>query len=347
MRFAAVVLTGFFFGLCVAPVMPVTPVHAAATPSVMASVLDRGHVNCGVVDGNPGFSERLPNGDWAGFDVDFCRAVATAVFATPRAVKFIAVHRARAFEALRDSKVDIIAGSAPFTISRDTELSVRVVGTSFFDGQGFLAGRAQVISSVFELSGASVCALRGTGAERAVVDFFKPRGMRYKLIAADRWDEVLKLYESGRCSVLTGDRTLLAYERSKMPRARELVLLPENIRKRPLGPVVRAGDERWFGVVRWTLMALIQAEELGIATANLEEMKQSPLVGVRRFLGLESSIGKSLGLQPTWAAEIVRYVGNYAEVFDRHLGPKTPLRLRRGLNRLWSDGGLLIAAPFR
>lgn len=336
------------FWLCIVATVAIAPsCFAASAPSVMAAVLERGHVNCGVTPDQLGFSTEAPDGAWTGFDVDFCRAVATAVFATPTAVKFIAVHQSRHFKALQQGDVDIIAGSSPLTLSRDTEFDARVVGTSYFDGQGFMAGRAQVVSSVYELSGASVCVLSGTGAQRAVVDFFVPRGMRYKIIAADRWEDALKNYESGGCTVLTGDATQLAQVRARLLRPGDHNILPETIAKRPLGPVVRTGDARWFGVVRWTLMALIEAEELGISTTNLDAMKQSQLRDVRRFLGREGDIGKSLGLQADWAAQVVRYVGNYAEMFDRTLGDGSTLKLRRGLNQLWTKGGLMVAAPLR
>jgi general L-amino acid transport system substrate-binding protein len=216
-----------------------------------------------------------------------------------------------------------------------------------YDGQGFLVPRSHAVSSVLELSGASICVLPGGAGERAVAEFFTRTKMRYQLITSPRWEDLVQAYVSGGCTVLTGDVSLLAHERSKLASPDDHSLLPEEISKEPIGPYVRAGDEAWFTIVRWTVMALIAGEEMGLTSSNVSSMESSSFVDVRRFLGQEANLGQPLGLARDWAEQVVRQVGNYSEIFERTFGKATPLRLERGLNNLWMKGGLMYAAPFR
>ncbi len=324
------------------------PVYAAsAAEGYLDVVRARGHVNCGVRDGATGFSSADSQGQWSGLDVDFCAALATAVFGRKSAVKFIPVKNVNDFQALRSGDVDVLPRSTSWTLTRDTELGVRFVGVLFYDGQGFLARRNHVISSVFALSGASLCVVVGTQSARAVRDFFDARKMRYQLVTSESWDDLVEIYGKGGCTVLAGDVSVLARARMKLAQPANHVVLPEMITKEPLGPVVRSGDEQWFSVVRWTLMALIAAEELGAKSDNIADLRQSSILAVRRFVGVEANLGASMGLAQDWTYQVIRQVGNYGEIFDRNLGENTAMGLHRGLNKLWNQGGLHYAAPFR
>jgi general L-amino acid transport system substrate-binding protein len=251
------------------------------------------------------------------------------------------------FKSLQDEEVDVLLGATAWTLTRDTELGARFAGILYYDGQGFVVPRNHSIGSVLELSGASICVLTDSSDENAIADFFGPRKMRYQLVTSERWEDLVRTYANGGCTALTGDVTLLAYEKSRLVSGSEQMLLPEFITKEPYGAAVRAGDDGWFSIVRWTLMALVAAEELGISRSNVDMMKGSPVHDVRRFLGLEADLGAPLGLSRDWAYQIARQVGNYAEMFDRTLGEGSQLKLDRGLNNLWSKGGLMYAVPLR
>jgi general L-amino acid transport system substrate-binding protein len=315
--------------------------------TTLERVRARGHLVCGVSEGTPGFSVSDATGNWTGLDVEFCRAVAAAVLGNHNAVKFRPLSVADRFRALADGDVDVLARSTTWTLSRDTELIARFVGTLFHDGQGFLVRRAHSLTSVFELSGASICVLAGTSAERGLTDFFRAQQMRYQLVSAVRWEELVRAYQAGSCTLLSADVTLLAVERGRFANPADHILLPELVLKEPLGPAVRQGDEQWFSIVRWVLMALINAEELGVSSANADDMRASAIVSVRQFLGIEASHGQGLGLKDDWAYRIVKQVGNYGEVFQRTVGADSTLGLERGFNDLWTRGGLMISAPFR
>ncbi len=241
----------------------------------------------------------------------------------------------------------MLTRATAWTLTRDTELGARFIGVLFYDGQGFLVPRGHAITSVLELSGASVCVLPGSSGERGVTDFFGQRKMRFQLVTSERWEELVKTYATGGCTALTGDVSLLAKERSHFAAAKEQILLSEMISKEPLGAAVKSGDEQWFSIVRWNYNALIAAEELGLTSGNVDMMKSSTMLDVRRFLGLEADLGAPLGLARDWAYQIVKQVGNYAEIFERTLGAGSPLKLERGLNSLWSKGGLMYSAPLR
>jgi general L-amino acid transport system substrate-binding protein len=321
-----------------------------AAPQAAAATLDdvrtRGHLVCGVSEGMPGFATVSPAGAWTGLDVDFCAAVAAAVLGNKGAVKYRVVSPSNRFQALASGEVDLLPRANGLTLSRDTETGARFVDTLFHDGQGFLVRRGHAVASVLELSGASVCVLNGAGVQ-GLEDFSRARRMRFQRMVAAEWAEAVKSYADGACTVLTGDITVLAAERSRLATPGEHVILPELVSKEMLGPFVRQGDEQWFSVVRWTLDALIAAEELGISVANAEAMRSEAAPDVRRFLGLEADLGAPLGLARGWSYEIVRQVGNYGEIFERNIGLASPLALERGVNNLWTRGGLLSAGSLR
>lgn len=318
-----------------------------APANTLDAVRARGKVVCGVSDHEAGFSEVSARGTWSGLDVEFCSALAAAVLGNRDAVKYLSLNPGDRFKALQDNEIDVLLGATSWTLSRDTELGARFTSTLYYDGQGFIIPRNHSIASVLELSGASICILAGSSDEMAIADFFGSRKMRYQLITSDRWDDLVKTYSNGGCTVLTGDVSLLAYEKSRLPNGSDQMMLPEMITKEPYGPAVRLGDDGWFAVVRWTFMALVAAEELNITSSNVDTMKSSPSHEVRRFLGLDADLGAPLGLSRDWAYQVVKQAGNYGEIFEHTLGQGSSLKLDRGLNNLWSKGGLMYAAPFR
>lgn len=319
----------------------------SAPISILDAIKARGKVVCGVQDHAPGFSEVSPSGAWSGMDVEFCSALAAAIFGDRDAVKLLSLNAGDRFKSLQDDEVDVLLGATAWTLTRDTELGARFIGTLYYDGQGFIIPRNHSIASVLELSGASICVLAGTSDETAISDYFGSRKMRYQLIQSDRWEELVKTYSDGGCTVMTGDMTLLAFEKSRLANGADQMLLPELITKEPYGPAVRIGDDGWFAVVRWVMMALVAAEEMNISSSNVDTMKASPSHEVRRFLGLDADLGAPLGLPRDWAYQVVHDVGNYGEIFERTLGQSSSLKLDRGLNNLWSKGGLMYSAPFR
>ncbi len=320
---------------------------AAHAETRLETVKARGYVNCGVGEGLAGFSEVDGRGEWRGLDVEFCSALAASIFGSKTAVKFRNLSAADRFTALTNGEVDVLARATAWTLTRDTELGIRFAGVLYYDGQGFLVPRGHAITSVLELSGASICVLPGSSGERGITDYFGQRKMRFQLVTSEHWDHLVRTYAAGGCTVLTGDLSVLAHERSRLAMPDEHLLLPETISKEPLGPAVKAGDEQWFSIVRWNYMALIAAEELGLTSANIDSMRSSSMLDVRRFLGLEADLGAPLGLARDWAYQIVKQVGNYGEIFDRTLGQGTVLKLDRGLNKLWTKGGLMYSMPLR
>ena len=319
----------------------------AASSSALDQIRERGYINCGVNEHAPGFSQVNSQGQWSGLEVEFCSALAAAVFGNKDKVKFRALQAADRFKALQEGDVDVLLRTTAWTLSRDGDLKLRFVGILFFDGQGFLVPRNHAVTSALELSGSSICVLPGGAGERAVSDYFTRTKMRYQLITSPRWEDLVRAYAAGGCTVLTGDMTALAAERSRFPNANEHTLLSETISKEPLGPMVRAADDDWFEIVRWTIMALVAAEEFGVTSGNVAGMEGSTSIDVRRLLGLEANLGQPLGLARDWAVQIIKQVGNYGELFERTLGQGSPVKLERGLNNLWTKGGLMYAAPFR
>lgn len=320
---------------------------SGARAATLEDVVARGHLVCGVTEGMPGFASVGADGAWTGIDIDFCGAVAAAVLGNKDAVKYRVVTPANRFQVLTAGEVDLLPRAGGRSLSRDTELGVRFVDTLFHDGQGFLIKRGTAVASILELSGASVCVMSGTNAAQAAETFFQTRKMRFQLVASEHWNDAAKAYASGACTVLTGDVTLLAAERSRLEKPGDHVIMPELISKEMLGPVVRQGDEQWLSIVRWTVAALIAAEELGITRENADALRASTNVEIRRFLGLEADLGQGMGLSREWSYRIVRQVGNYGDVFERNVGLSAPLALERGVNNLWTRGGLLSAGPLR
>ena len=319
----------------------------AAHAGLLDAVRARGHVECGVSDGVPGLSTVDASGRWSGLDVEFCAALAAATLGRADAVKYRPLSDADRFKALARGDVDLLARNTAWTLSRDTELGVRFVDVLLYDGQGFLVPRTHALASALELSGARICVQSGTHAEAGLAGFFAARKMRYQPVVSERWSALVQLYAGGQCSVLTGDLTVLASERSRLANPTDHVLLPELISKEPLAPAVGADDSQWFAGVRWTRMALVAAEELGITSANAEALRASGSEAQRAFLGAGAPLGSAIGLAPDWAFQVVRQVGNYGEIFSRNLGSDSPLALERRLNDLWSRGGLMYAPPVR
>jgi general L-amino acid transport system substrate-binding protein len=319
----------------------------AAGGKTLETIRERGHVLCGISETQPGFSETTEGGVRSGLDVEFCTALAAAVFGTKDAVKFWPLSANDRFKALQSGDVDVLARGAAWTLSRDTEFGARFAGVLFYDGQGFLTRRGNAVASVFELSGASICALPGVMGEQGVKEFFGAQRMRYDIVTKENWDDLVQAYAAGSCTVLTGDISLLAVARSKLKVPADHIILPELITKEPLGPAVRQDDPQWFAVVRWTLMALIEAEELGLSSANVDAKRASTEPEIRRFLGLEANLGQALGLPRDWGYQVVKNVGSYGEIFERTLGTESDLKLSRGLSNLWTKGGLMYSMPFR
>jgi general L-amino acid transport system substrate-binding protein len=310
-------------------------------------VKQRGHLICGVSQGLIGFSSPDEKGRWSGLDVDFCRAVAAAIFNDPTKLNFVALDAADRFAALKSGKVDLLSRNSTWTMSRETSLGLMFVGVAYYDGQGFLVHRASKLDTALDLDGKSICTQTGTTTELNLGDYFRSNGMQYKVIPLTTADETLKAYRAGQCDVLTSDVSQLYAERLKLANASDHIILPEVISKEPLGPVVRQGDDQWFNLVKWTLFAMINAEEIGVSSQTIDEAIKSEKPDVRRLVGLEGDFGEQLGLSKDWAARIIRLVGNYGEVFERNVGVKSRLGIPRGLNALWTSGGILYAPPIR
>ena len=319
----------------------------AANAATMDDVKKKGFVQCGVSQGVPGFSNPDANDNWTGIDVDVCRAVAAAVLGDSKKVKFSPLTAKERFTALQSGEIDILSRNTTWTATRDTALGLNFAGVNYYDGQGFMVRKSLGVKGAMELAGAAVCTNLGTTTELNVADFFRDNKMEYKLVAFEKADEVVAAYDAGRCDVYTTDQSALAANRIKLSSPDDHMVLPDVISKEPLGPVVRHGDDQWLDVVKWSLIAMLNAEELGISSANVGKMMSSDNPGIRRFLGTEGDVGKNLGLSTDWAANIVKQVGNYAESFDRNVGPNTSLKLSRGVNANWKDGGLMYGMPAR
>ncbi|MBD8064899.1 amino acid ABC transporter substrate-binding protein [Devosia sp. PTR5] len=320
-----------------------TAAHAAILDDVKA----KGYVQCGVTGGVAGFSAPDSNNVWTGIEVDYCRALAAAIFDDADAVRFTSLTSQERFTALSSGEIDVLSRTTTWTMSRDTQLGISFVGTMFYDGQGFMVRKADGIESALDLSGAAICIESGTTTELNAADYFAANNMEFNSVVFVDQDEVVKAYEDGRCDVYTTDSSALAAERSKFANPDEHIILPEIISKEPLGPVVRAGDTQWFNIGRWTYFALLEAEELGVTQSNVDEMLGSDNPAIKRLLGVEGEFGTPLGLTNDWAYRIIKHVGNYGESYDRNVGPDTPIGLERGLNALWTKGGIQYAPPIR
>jgi len=308
----------------------------------------RGYFICGVSQGLPGFSNPDAKGNWSGFDVDFCKAVAAAALGSPDKVKFQPLSAKERFTALQSGEIDVLSRNTTWTLSRDTALGLDFAGVSYYDGQGFMVHKKSGVKSAKDLGGATVCSNAGTTTELNVADYFRSHGMKYKLVTFEKSDDAFAAYVKGRCDVYTTDQSGLYAQRIRLDDPENHLILPEIISKEPLGPVTRQGDSNWSDIARWTLFALINAEELGITAANAAQLKaESKNPEVRRLLGSEGDLGKDLGLDGAWALRAIQAVGNYGETFERNLGSGSPLKIARNVNALWSKGGILYAPPAR
>jgi general L-amino acid transport system substrate-binding protein len=319
----------------------------AANAQTLKTVKDRGMLSCGVSQGLPGFSAPDDKGNWTGIDVDVCRAIAAAVLNDPTKVKFVPLSAKDRFTALQSGEIDVLSRNTTWTVSRDTSLGANFTGVTYYDGQGFMVKKALKVNSALELNNASVCVQTGTTTELNLADYFKANKMKYEVIAFGTIDEAIKAYESGRCDVFTDDSSGLYASRLKLANTADHVVLPEIISKEPLGPMVRHGDDQWFDIVKWTLFAMVTAEELSITQKNVDEMTKSDKPEMKRVLGTDGNLGEQLGLTKDWVIRIVKAVGNYGESFERNVGSASPLGIARGLNGLWSKGGLQYAPPIR
>ncbi|WP_425306245.1 amino acid ABC transporter substrate-binding protein [Ciceribacter thiooxidans] len=328
-------------------VATVVALGTGANAGTLDVVKQRGEVRCGVSQGVLGFSAPDEKGVWGGFDVDFCRAVAAATLGDADKVEYVQLSTKDRFAALQSGEVDLLSRQTTWTLSRDTDLGISFVGVNYYDGQAFMVRKDIGVTSVKEISGASVCTETGTTTEQNMADYFKANGIQYQVIAFDKPDQTVQAFNTGRCDVYSTDASALYAQRLSLSDPEGFIILPEVISKEPLGPAVRQGDDQWFKTVRWTLSAMIEAEELGITKENATSLLDEGSVTQKRFLNIGSEAGKALGLDPKWAYQVVSAVGNYGEVFDRHLGSQSALKIDRGLNRLWNDGGLLYAPPVR
>ena len=320
----------------------------AQAGSTLDAVQKKGFVQCGISDGLPGFSYADAEGNYLGIDVDVCRAVAAAVFGDASKVKFSPLTAKERFTALQSGEVDILSRNSTWTSSRDAAMGISFTGVTYYDGQGFLVNKKLGVTSAKELDGATVCIQAGTTTELNLSDYFRANGLKYTPITYDTSDESAKSVEAGRCDVLTSDQSQLYAQRIKLAAPSEYVVLPEVISKEPLGPAVRQGDDEWFKIVRWTLFAMLNAEELGVDSQTVVDMaKTTKNPDIARLLGTEGEFGKDLKLPKDWAVQIVKQVGNYAEVFNRNVGAGSELKIDRGLNALWNKGGLQYAPPVR
>ena len=321
---------------------------STAQAGTLEDVRAKGFVQCGVSQGVPGFSNPDDDGNWTGIDVDVCRAVAAAVFGDAQAVKFSGLTAKARFTALSSGEIDILSRNTTWTMTRDTQLGLNFAGVNYYDGQGMMVPADLGVTSALELDGANICTNTGTTTELNITDYFRMNGMSFNLVAFEKADEVVAAYDAGRCDVYTTDRSALAAQRTKLTAPDAHVVLPEIISKEPLGPVVRQGDDVWFNIVKWSLNAMINAEEMGITSENINKMTYNKLTpSEARFIGKEGKFGEELGLNADWAYQIIRQVGNYGESYERNVGPNTPVKLERGVNALWSNGGILYAPPIR
>ena len=319
----------------------------ASAQGTLDKVKQRGVVNCGVSPGLPGFSNPDDKGNWTGIDVTFCRAMAAAIFGDPTKVSFKPLTAKERFTALQSGEVDLLSRTTTWTMSRDSSMGLVFAGVTFYDGQGFMVKTGKKVTSAKQLNGASVCVQTGTTTELNLADYFRANKMTYKTVVFEKADEAIAAYDAGRCDTFTTDSSGLYAERLKLKNPAENVILPEIISKEPLGPVVKQGDFQWFTITKWVYYALLTAEELGVTKANVDEMLKSTNPEIKRLVGTEGEFGKGIGLTNDWAVKIVKGVGNYGEIYDETVGDKSPLKIARGINNLWTKGGLQYAPPIR
>ncbi|SMH44338.1 amino acid ABC transporter substrate-binding protein [Mesorhizobium australicum] len=324
---------------------------AGASAATLDDVKARGVLKCGVNTGLAGFAAPNDKGEYSGFDVDYCKAIAAAIFNDTSKVEYTGTSAKDRFEVLANGTVDVLVRNTTWTLSRDTSLKFNFAGVNYYDGQGFMINTKKVpgVNSALQLSGAAVCVQTGTTTELNLADYFRANKMEYNPVVFEKLEEVNAAYDSGRCDVYTTDQSGLYAIRLQLSAPGDHMVLPEIISKEPLGPLVRQGDDQWFDLVKWVSNALVITEELGITQANVEEMKGSDNPEIKRVLGMEANakFGADLGLGEDWVVNIVKGVGNYGEIFEKNIGTESPLKIQRGLNALWSKGGLQYAPPIR
>ncbi len=318
-----------------------------AEAQTLKAVQDRGKLECGVSQGVAGFSIKDDKGQWTGFDVDFCRALAGAIFNDPSKVDYVPLSANERFDALKDKKIDVLSRNSTWTMGREEDSGLIFAGVTYYDGQAFLVPKAKNATSALDLDGGKICVQKGTTSEPNAKDFFDGNHVGYTMVEVDTVADLVSNYLSGKCDVMTADKSALFGLRSAFPKPGDHMILPDVISKEPLGPVVRQDDVNWLNIVKWVNFALINAEEMGVTSANLEEALKSQKPAVKRLVGTEGDFGKPLGLASGWGANAIRAAGNYGEIFDRNVGVHTKLAIPRGLNELWDNGGIQYAPPIR
>jgi general L-amino acid transport system substrate-binding protein len=339
---------GLLIGLAVAvAVAAIAITYERYDTRTLKRTIRRGDVLCGVNKGLPGFSIPDDKGDWSGFDVDFCRAVAAAIFDDPKKAKFVPLDASERFKELQNRKVDILSRNSTWSMSRETSYDLYFPAVAYYDGEGFMLPRTRNIESALELGGSKVCVQSDTTTQLNLADYFRANNMKYQEMKFSKLEDVIKAYDAGQCDVLTADVSQLYALRLNLTKPGDHTILPDVISKEPLAPVVRERDDDWMLIVKWTLYAMINAEELGITSKNIDEALKSKKPDVMRLVGTEGNYGEELGLTKDWAVRIIRHVGNYGEVYDRNIGSESQLKIPRGLNQLWSAGGIQYAPPIR
>jgi general L-amino acid transport system substrate-binding protein len=319
----------------------------AEAASTLNKVKKRGQLICGVSQGLPGFSNPDKKGQWTGIDVDFCRGMAAAIFGSAKKVKYIPLSAKERFTALQSGEIDVLARNTTWTMQRDTALGLEFIAVTYYDGQGFMVRKNSGVKSVTDLAGATICTNAGTTTELNVAGYFKKNGMKYEIVTFEKTDEAIAAYDNNRCDAYTTDQSGLYANRLKLRNKDEHMILPEIISKEPLGPVARQGDAQFADIARWTVFAMINAEELGLTSKTIRRLRGSNDPSIQRFVGKSGSFGRNMGLKRKWAYNIINEVGNYGEIFERNLGHSSPLHIERGQNALWTKGGLIYAPPIR
>ncbi|MDE2401634.1 MAG: amino acid ABC transporter substrate-binding protein [Burkholderiales bacterium] len=339
--------SGLSHSLCLAALL-LTGSHSAWAGKTLDAIRQRGNVQCGVSTGVAGFSAPDSKGQWTGLDVDVCRAIAAAVLGDGNKVKFVPLNAQQRFASLQSGQVDVLSRNTSWTLTRDASLGFNFAAVTYYDGQGFLIAKKLKITSAKQLRNAQVCVQAGTTTEKNLSDFSRAHGVPLKPVVFDTFEAAFKAFFAGRCQAYTTDASGLASVRNKeAPKPDDYLILPELISKEPLGPLVRRGDDDWFAIVKWSVFAMLEAEELGLTQANIDGQRNSNDPAIQRFVGTGEDMGKLLGLNKAWSYSIVKAVGNYGEVFERNVGSASPLKLPRGANRLWNQGGLMYAPPIR
>lgn len=340
--------TGLAIGLVVAAAIAAAAItYERYDTKTLKRTIRRDAVLCGVNAGLPGFSIPDDKGNWTGFDVDFCRAIAAAIFDDPKKVKFVPLDASERFKELQSRKIDILSRNSTWSMSRETNYDLYFPAVAYYDGQGFMVPGARKIDGALSLNGSKVCVQDNTTTQLNLADYFRANNMTYQEMKFAKLDDVVKAYQSGQCDTLTADVSQLYALRHNMPKPGDHDILPDVISKEPLAPVVRQRDDDWMMIVKWSLYAMINAEELGITSQNIDEALKSKKPDVMRLVGTEGAYGEELGLTKDWAARIIRHVGNYGEVYERNVGAGSKLGIPRGLNQLWSSGGIQYAPPIR